>query len=78
MTFSLRFSSHVIAFDGFTFRQLWNQTFAGAESYASLSLGYHDEDDVPDVMVKYQYGEGYPVYSHEVRDHSSTKRQGMV
>jgi hypothetical protein len=63
------FSSNVIAFDGATFRQVWNATFRGGESYATVAVGYYDDDQVPDFMVKYQYGEGYPVYSHEEVSH---------
>ncbi len=66
------FDSHVIAFDGRTFRQVWNASFAGGESYATVSVAYFDEDDVPDFMVKYQYGrEGYPVYTHEEVCHTN-------
>ena len=59
------FNSHVIAFNGQTFRQIWNVSFAGGESYSTLGAGYYDGDDVPDFMVKYQFGEGYPVYEYE-------------
>ena len=44
-------NSHVIAFDGRTFRQVWNATFKGGESYSTVGVGYFDQDDVPDVMV---------------------------
>ena len=30
-----------------------------------LAVGYYDDDDVPDFLVKYQYGPGYPVYQYE-------------
>ena len=60
------FNSHVLAFDGRSFTQIWNNSdFGGSESYASVSVGYYDDDNVPDFMVKYQFGEGYPVYQYE-------------
>ncbi len=59
------FNSVVVALDGRTFRQVWNATFANSESYSTVGVGYFDQDDVPDFMVKYQYGEGYPVYQYE-------------
>lgn len=60
------FNSRVIAFDGFSFKPIWNTTFHNSESYASLAVGYYDEDKVPDVFVKYQYGDGYPEYEYEI------------
>ncbi len=60
------FYSNVIAFDGKTYDAIWNTTFADSESYATISVGYWNEDDTPDFLVKYQYGkEGYPVYQYE-------------
>ncbi|XP_040572858.1 uncharacterized protein [Lepeophtheirus salmonis] len=59
------FNSRVIAFDGMTYRQIWNTTFSKSESYGSIAVGYYDEDDIPDFFVKYQMGKGYPVYEFE-------------
>lgn len=59
------FGSNVIAFDGKDYKPLWNTTFDQSESYSTLAVGYYDEDDIPDFLVKYQYGKGYPVYQYE-------------
>ncbi|TRY71775.1 hypothetical protein TCAL_12171 [Tigriopus californicus] len=59
------FNSHVIAFDGSTFKPIWNTSFSGSESYSTVGVGFFDDDDIPDFMVKYQYGEGFPVYEYE-------------
>ena len=59
------FDSNVLAFDGSTFKTLWNVTFAESESYSTVAVGYYDEDDIPDFLVKYQHGKGYPVYEYE-------------
>ena len=40
-------------------------TFDKSESYATIAVGYYDEDDIPDFLVKYQYGSGFPVYEYE-------------
>ena len=59
------FSSNVIALDGSNYKTLWNVTFDKSESYATIAVGYYDEDDIPDFLVKYQYGSGFPVYEYE-------------
>ena len=28
--------------------------------------GYYNDDDVPDFMVRWQYGPGFPIYYHSV------------
>ena len=48
-------NSHVIVFDGRTFRQVWNATFKNAESYSTVGVGFFDQDDVPDIMVRTGY-----------------------
>ena len=59
------FGSNVIAFDGKDFKTLWNVTFDKSESYATIAVGYYNEDNIPDFLVKYQHGRGYPVYEYE-------------
>eukprot|EP00095_Tigriopus_kingsejongensis_P007875 maker-scaffold127_size327531-snap-gene-1.8 protein:Tk07875 transcript:maker-scaffold127_size327531-snap-gene-1.8-mRNA-1 annotation:"hypothetical protein BRAFLDRAFT_93831" len=59
------FNSFVIAFDGISFKPIWNTSFSGSESYSTVAVGFFDEDEIPDVMVKYQHGEGFPVYEYE-------------
>ena len=52
------FNSTVIALDGSNYKMLWNVTFINSESYSHIAIGYYDEDDIPDFLVKYQYGKG--------------------
>lgn len=60
------FGSNVIALDGQDYKVLWNVTFENSESYSSIAVGFYDEDDIPDFLVKYQFGKkGYPVYEYE-------------
>jgi len=59
------FNSIVIAFDGLTFKEIWSTKFAGSESYSTIAVGYYDQDQVPDFLVKYQHGQGFPVYQYE-------------
>lgn len=61
----ISFNSKVIAFDGLTYRQIWNTTFTGSESYSTIGVGYYDRDYIPDFIVKYLHGPGYPVYEYE-------------
>lgn len=56
------YNSTVIAFDGLTFEQLWHKQFPGSETYSTPSVGYFNNDDVPDFGVVYQYGPGFPIY----------------
>ena len=59
------FDSNVIAFDGSDYKTIWNVTFDKSESYATIAVGFYDEDEIPDFLVKYQYGRGFPVYEYE-------------
>ena len=61
----LYFGSFVIAFNGLDYRQIWNTSFAGSESYSTVAVGYFDRDYIPDFLVKYQHGPGFPVYEYE-------------
>lgn len=56
------FSSTVIAYDGVTFRQLWNYTVPDSEIISIPVPGYYNDDDIPDFLVKHQLGPGFPVY----------------
>ena len=58
-------NSNVMAFDGATFRCLWNRTLAGYESITALAAAQWDEDAAPDVMVKFNYGSVFPVYQYQ-------------
>ena len=59
------YNSKVVALDGVTYKTIWNVTFDKSESYSTIAVGYYDEDDTPDFLVKYQYGKGFPVYEYE-------------
>ncbi|KAH7642116.1 pqq-like domain containing protein [Dermatophagoides farinae] len=56
------FNSTIFAFDGFTFEQIWKHELPGSETYSTPSIGYFNEDDVPDFGVIYQFGPGFPIY----------------
>lgn len=56
------FNSTVIAFDGLTFKQIWNFTIPGSEIISIPIPGYYNDDRIPDLMVKHQIGPGFPVY----------------
>ena len=58
-------NSNVMAFDGATFRCLWNRTLAGYDSITALAAAQWDEDAAPDVMVKFNYGSVFPVYQYQ-------------
>ncbi|CAG7820626.1 unnamed protein product [Allacma fusca] len=58
------FNSTVVAFDGTNFQQIWNTTFPSSETYTTPTPGYFTGDDIPDFLVKYQTGPGFPVYYH--------------
>lgn len=57
----------VVAFDGLTFAQIWNTSFADSESYSTIALGHYNQDWVPDLLVKYQHSSrgGFPSYDFE-------------
>ncbi|XP_069115779.1 uncharacterized protein [Argopecten irradians] len=56
------FNSSVMAIDGVTYSVLWNKSFPSSESYNTPAAGYYNEDNVPDFMVKYAHGPGFPIY----------------
>lgn len=56
------FNSTIIAFDGLTFKEIWNYTLPNSEVISIPVPGYYNDDQVPDFMVKHQIGPGFPVY----------------
>ena len=58
-------NSNVMAFDGANFNCIWNKTFNSFESVTSVAVGLFDDDETPDIMVKYNYGDGFPIYQYE-------------
>lgn len=58
-------NSNVMAFNGMDFKCIWNKTFTNFESVTTAAVGLFDEDEIPDVFLKYNYGEGFPLYQYE-------------
>ncbi|KAL3885796.1 hypothetical protein ACJMK2_025834 [Sinanodonta woodiana] len=58
------FNSSVLAIDGDTYQIIWNYTFPMSESYNTPAPGFYNDDDIPDFLVKYAYGPGFPLYYH--------------
>ncbi|XP_022902074.2 uncharacterized protein [Onthophagus taurus] len=58
------FNSTTMAFDGYSFKQLWNFTIPNSETLSIPTPGYFNNDNVTDFLVKYQKGPGFPVYYH--------------
>ncbi|XP_059161423.1 uncharacterized protein LOC131944658 isoform X2 [Physella acuta] len=56
------FNSTLLAIDGRTYLPVWSVIFPMSESYSTPAVGFYNDDDVPDFLVKYAYGPGYPVY----------------
>ncbi|XP_064617640.1 uncharacterized protein LOC135481843 [Liolophura sinensis] len=58
------FNSTVLAIDGETHKYLWNYSFPMSESYSTPAIGFYNNDSVPDFLVKYSFGPGFPLYYH--------------
>lgn len=56
------FNSTVFAFDGQSYEQIWNYTFATSETVSSIVPGHFNNDNTTDFMIKYNSGPGFPVY----------------
>lgn len=56
------FNSTVIAIDGQSLRRLWRTRFAESESYSTPAVAFFNDDHVPDLIVQYQHGPGFPIY----------------
>ena len=55
------FNSTVAAFNGRTLVKLWHTKFGqNTEFYVPPAVGFFDGDDVPDFLVQYELGEGFP------------------
>ena len=52
----------LLAIDGVSEQPLWEQTFSDSESYSSPTLGFFDDDPVPDLFVTFLRGQ-FPEYS---------------
>ncbi|EZA56528.1 hypothetical protein X777_03315 [Ooceraea biroi] len=60
------FNSTIVAYDGSTFEPIWNYTVPNSEIISIPVPGYYNDDDVPDFLVKYQIGAGFPTYYYTV------------
>ncbi|KAJ8034255.1 hypothetical protein HOLleu_21012 [Holothuria leucospilota] len=56
------FNGTVIALNGETYEVIWNTTVPFSESYSTPGAGYFNDDDIPDFMIIFNYGPGYPLY----------------
>ena len=50
------YNSSVIAIDGSNYKVIWNTSFPNSESYSNIAVAFYDDDDIPDFLVKYQFG----------------------
>lgn len=54
-------NSTLTAINGRTFVELWHTKFSlNTEFYIPPSVGFFDDDDVPDFLVQYEIGDGFP------------------
>ncbi|XP_046385650.1 uncharacterized protein LOC124155677 isoform X2 [Ischnura elegans] len=56
-------NSSVLAFDGLTLRTIWTHALPShSETFSSPAFGYFNEDNIPDVIVRFHTGPGYPTF----------------
>ena len=55
----------VLAFDGANFKNIWNVSMDSHQSASSVAIGFFDADNIPDVILKYSYGNRFPVFEYE-------------
>jgi len=60
------FNSTIVAYNGSTFEPIWNYTVPNSEVISIPIPGYYNDDDIPDFMVKYQIGAGFPTYYYTI------------
>ena len=58
-------NSNVMAFDGSNYNCVWNKTLPNFESITSITAGFFNDDDIPDIMVKFNYGDKFPAYEYQ-------------
>lgn len=56
------FNSSVVAFDGLSFARLWEYNHPSSESYSTPGVGHFNNDSIPDFIINYQTGPGFPIY----------------
>ncbi|XP_071442894.1 uncharacterized protein [Hetaerina americana] len=61
-------NSSILAFDGRTLHPIWTQSLPShSESFSSPAFGYYNEDDIPDVIIRFHTGpEVYKFYYSQV------------
>ncbi|XP_028967801.1 uncharacterized protein LOC108864482 [Galendromus occidentalis] len=61
------FGSRVFALSGKDFSLLWKyEERPQAETYSTPAIGYYNDDVVPDILVQFSHGPGFPIYSDAV------------
>lgn len=56
------FNSTVVAFNGINFKQIWTFHIPSSESYSTPGVGFFNNDTIPDFIINYQIGPGFPIY----------------
>jgi outer membrane protein assembly factor BamB len=46
----------LMAYDGLTYKKLWQTTLDGTEAYSSMAIGYFNKDTIPDFFVSFAQG----------------------
>lgn len=59
---SAGFGEFIQAVDGETFQVLWTYSAPNSETYSIPGVGYYNEDDVVDFIIRISVGTGFPVY----------------
>jgi len=55
----------ILTFDGSNFQKIWSNSLKSLQSASSIGLGFFDNDDIPDIIVKYSYGDHSLTYKYE-------------
>ncbi|KAF4519305.1 hypothetical protein B566_EDAN005244 [Ephemera danica] len=58
------FDSVVVAFDGISFTMLWNYSIPASELHSPISAGYFNDDNIPDILIRFHMGPGFPKYHY--------------
>ena len=46
----------LMAYDGLTYKKLWEVSLSGTEAYSSMGIGHFNRDDIPDFFISYAQG----------------------
>ncbi|CAL1534926.1 unnamed protein product, partial [Lymnaea stagnalis] len=72
------FNSTLLALDGNTYLPIWSVMFPMSETYSTPAAGFYNDDDVPDFLVKYAHGPGYPLYYYSEARKTTTVIDGKT